>query len=82
MNDNMKFLKASILILLASSLSFADLNYNFTLGTNKRNSGPKVAVAEAITTGIFVLAYWWFVGRDEPSSKGTIEYPDRVEEVK
>jgi hypothetical protein len=61
----MKLLKASVLILLAASLSFADLDYNSTLGTNSRNSGPKVAVAVVLSAGVFWLIYWFAGGGKE-----------------
>ena len=79
----MKLIKALTLAFLATQLSFADLDYCSTLGTNDRNSGPKVAVALALSTGIFVLAYWWFIGREmsDLDKTGEIRYTDRVEKV-
>jgi hypothetical protein len=81
----MKLFKSFILILLATQLSFADLNYNSTLGTNDRNSGPKVAVALVVSAAVLWVAYWfWGGGKDQHDidKVGDIKYTDRTEEIK
>lgn len=81
----MKLIKALALIFLATQLSFADINFNTNaaLGTNDSNSGPKVAVAIAVSAGVFYLIYWLVEGRDNAlDNKGEIRYTDRTEVVK
>lgn len=81
----MKLIKAFVLVLLATRLSFADLDYCSTLGTNDRNSGPKVAVALVVSAAVLWVAYWfWGGGKDqhEINKAGEINYPDHTEVVK
>jgi hypothetical protein len=81
----MKLLKALILVLLAARLSFADLDYCSTVGTNNGNSGPKVAVALVISGVIFYLIYWYYGGgkeKHEIEKIGELIYPDHTEVVK
>lgn len=81
----MKLLKTFVLILLATQLSFADLEYCSTLGTNDRNSGPKVAVALVISGGVLWLLYWFAGGgkeNHELNKIGEVNYPDHTEVVK
>jgi hypothetical protein len=81
----MKLLKASILILLVSKMALADLDYCSTLGTNDRNSGPKVAVALVVSAGVLWLIYWFAGGgkeNHEMNKIGEVNYPDHTEVVK